>query len=57
MTEEPEVASPEAISTVRRWMLIVRGLLRAVLTAAVMVTLYYTLPLGSRTLGTSCWSW
>ena len=52
MTEKiDEVASPQAMGTVRRWMLVVRGLLRAALTAAVMVALYYTLPLGSRSSG------
>jgi len=36
------------LSTKRRWWLITRGLLRAAVTAALMVVLYYLLPLNSR---------
>jgi len=48
VTDTPKTDTAEADGTVRGWLLVVRGLARAALTAAVMVALYYTLPLEVR---------
>lgn len=46
--DPPEAETAETQSTVRGWLFIVRGLARAALTAAVLVALYYNLPLSVR---------
>jgi voltage-gated potassium channel len=44
----PEADTAEAEGTVRGWLQIARGLARAAITTAVLVVLYYTLPLSAR---------
>lgn len=47
-SEGGQMASAEDLTPGRRWWLIVRGLLRAAVTAAALVALYYVLPLDRR---------